>query len=416
MKQAAVATTVPSLRPSPRLRDRLAARLVLARLSSLRAGSITLVLPDGAVLRYGDSASERHVTITVKSWAFFWRTLAAADIGGAESYVEGQWAVSDLVELCRLFLIDQSMLDAGSGWTAPVRLRHALLRWVRTNTLARARQNIRHHYDLGNEFYALFLDESMTYSCAYFENDAATLEEAQQAKIERLCRFLDLTPGLEVLEIGSGWGALAIHLARRYGCRVTSLTLSEQQLEFARRRAAEAGMSDRVDFRLCDYRQAEGCFDRIVSVEMLEAVGYEYFATFFGRCAKWLRPGGKLVLQTISVPDQSFDAYRRDFDFIRKYIFPGGLCPSLYEILRAVKERTNFRLVALEDIGSHYARTLRCWRERFLARLLEARRLGFDERVLRMWEYYLASCEAAFSVRHIGNLQIVLRRPGIGSN
>ncbi|MGH7899337.1 MAG: SAM-dependent methyltransferase, partial [Candidatus Binatia bacterium] len=289
MNEAVVVSSLPSLPADLQLRDRIATRLVLAQLSRWRAGSITLVLPDGRILKYGDASSERRVTLTVKSWRFFWRALTAADIGNAESYMAGEWETSDLVELCRLYLIDQSMLDARSIWTALARLRHSLIRWAQTNTLVRAKQNIQRHYDLSNDFYALFLDDSMTYSSAVFESETATLDEAQQAKIERLCRLLDVAPGQHVLEIGSGWGALAIHLARRHGCRVTSLTLSEQQLAFARRRAEEAGIADRVDFRLCDYRQTEGRFDRIISVEMLEAVGYEYLGTFFERCAELLK-------------------------------------------------------------------------------------------------------------------------------
>jgi cyclopropane-fatty-acyl-phospholipid synthase len=251
----------------------------------------------------------------------------------------------------------------------------------------------------------------MSYSCAFFETPAASLAEAQQAKIVRIGRKLAPRPGDSVLEIGTGWGALAMHLARTYDCRVTTLTLSAEQHELARRRVAEAGLSDRVDVVLRDYRQQGGRYDRIISVEMLEAVGYRYFGTFFERCAKLLAPEGRMVLQTIAFPDQRFDSYRKDFDFIRKYIFPGGLCPSLYEIARAVKRRTDLRIVGVEDIGPHYATTLRHWRSRFLAALPEVRRLGFDARFIRMWEYYLACCEAAFSVGYLGDLQIVLARP-----
>ena len=389
-------------------RDRIAVRLVLAQLRNWSAGHLVLDLPDGRVLHFGDTSAAGRVRVRVRRWRFFWRVLTAGDIGNAESYMDGDWEVSDLVELCRLYLLDQSMLDTRSAWTVLARARHTLIRWSQKNTRSRTARNVRKHYDLGNDFYRLFLDDSMTYSGAVFDRPDATLEEAQRAKIERICRLLEPKPGHEVLEIGSGWGALAIHLAREHGCRVTSITLSEEQLALARRRVVEAGVADRVEVRLCDYREIRGAYDRLVSVEMLEAVGYEYIGTFFETCARRLRPAGRMALQSIVFSDQGFDAYRRDFDFIRKHIFPGGLCPSLFEISRAVKERSDLRIVAVDDIGPHYATTLRRWRERFLARLPEVRALGFDERFCRMWEYYLVCCEAAFSVRHIGNLQLAL--------
>jgi cyclopropane-fatty-acyl-phospholipid synthase len=388
-------------------RDRVAVRLVLAQLARWRAGHLALALPDGRLLHFGDT-SAAGVRVHVGRWRFFWRVLTAGDIGNAESYMDGDWKASDLVELCRLYLLDQAMLDTRSAWTALARARHAAIRWSRRNTRRRAARNVRTHYDVGNDFYGLFLDDSMSYSCAVFDRPDATLEEAQRAKIERICRLLEPRPGHEVLEIGGGWGALAIHLARAYGCRVTSITLSGEQLALARRRVAEAGVADRVHFRLCDYREVRGTYDRLVSVEMLEAVGYEHLGTFFEVCTRRLRPSGRMALQSIVVSDQGFDAYRRDFDFIRKHVFPGGLCPSLHEICRAVKERSDLRIVAVDDIGPHYAPTLRCWRNRFLARLPEVHALGFDDRFCRMWEYYLACCEAAFSVRHVGDLQVAL--------
>lgn len=410
MNEAVVARALPSLPTHLPLRDRLAARLVLSRLAGWKAGAIGLVLPDGRSVPLGDPASTRRVTLTVRSWSFFWKNLTAADIGNAESYMDGEWEASDLVELCRLYLLDPSMLDPRSPWMLASRLRHRLIRWSQTNTLLGARRNIRHHYDLSNDFYRLFLDESMTYSCAVFPTPATSLAEAQQAKIARVCAKLAPERGQHVLEIGSGWGALAIHLAREYDCRVTSITLSEEQLALARRRVAEAGLSSQVEIRLCDYRQVDGVYDRVVSIEMLEAVGYRFLGTFFERAAARLAPGGRMVVQSITFPDQRFDAYRKDFDFVRKYIFPGGLCPSLYEISHAVKRTADLRILDVEDIGPHYATTLRRWRERFLERVADVRALGFDERFVRMWEYYLACCEAAFSVRYLGNLQIVLGR------
>ena len=385
---AAVASAAP-------LRYRLAAKLVLAPLWRWKAGAVTLVLPDGTVRELGDRTAAPPVTVAVKDWKFFWRVLIAGDIGVGESYMAGEWECSDMVELCRCFVRDQSMLRYRSAWTVPARGWHAFLRRTRANTRRGSRRNIQYHYDLSNDLYRLFLDDSMTYSCATFERSDMSLEEAQQQKIDQICQRLHLAPGLEVLEIGSGWGAFAIHAAHRYGCRVTSLTLSDEQLQLARERVAAAGVASSVDVRLCDYRQVTGRFDRIVSIEMFEAVGYEYYGAFFGQCSRLLKPGGRMFLQTITMSDQRFDDYRRDFDWIRKYIFPGSLLASVAAIARAVQVHTDLRIEWMQDVGLHYAHTLRCWRERFI----------------RMWEFYLASCEAGFSTRHIGDAQLVLAKP-----
>lgn len=411
MHDVDVVTVVPRSVP---LRYRLAAKLVLGTLSRWRTGALTLALPDRTVLQCGDLTAAQRVRMTIKDWKFFWRALTAGDIGVGESYMEGEWECSDLVALCRLFIRDQSMLDDRSAWTLPARLRHALIRMARVNTLSGSRRHVTYHYDLSNSLYRLFLDDSMMYSCAIFTRDDASLHEAQRHKIDEICRRLELSPGLEVLEIGSGWGAFAIHAARAYGCRVTSITLSEQQRQLARERVAAAGVESLVDIRLCDYRNVTDTFDRIVSIEMFEAVGYEYYAAFFGKCSDVLKPDGRMFLQTIYLPDQRFEAYRRDFDWIRKYIFPGSMLASVHGITRALKEHTALRIEWMQEIGGHYARTLRAWRERFMSCLPEVRQLGFDDRFIRMWEFYLASCEAGFSTRYIGDVQMVLVRPVIG--
>ncbi len=402
---------VPALPVRVPLRHQIAARLVLRRLSDWRSGCLTMSLPDRSVMRLGDRAASPQVTVTVKNWAFFWRLLTAGDIGAGESYMAGEWECSDLVGLCRLFIEDQSMLDAQSVWTWTSRLQHHVLRLIKANTVRGSRHNVQRHYDLSNDLFRLFLDASMTYSCGIFADDTTSLEVAQQAKIDGICRQLALRPGLEVLEIGSGWGAFAMHAAQQYGCRVTSLTLSAEQLQLARERVRAAGLESTVDIRLCDYRQITGQFDCIVSIEMFEAVGYEHYGAFFGVCERLLRRRGRMFLQTITIPDQRFDAYRRDFDWTQKYIFPGSLLASVHAVSQALKRHTQLRIESLRDIGTHYARTLRCWRERFLSRVDEVRRLGFDDRFIRMWEYYLASCEASFAARYISNVQLVMARP-----
>ena len=409
MNGATLPLTVPS---AVRRRDRLAAKLVLRQLARWRGAPLTMLLPDGGEILLGGENDGSPITVRIDDWRFFWRALTSADIGVGESYMDGEWHTDDLVGVCRGFLADPAAIDYDSStWTIGERLLNGWRHLSSLNTLSGSRRNIRYHYDLSNELFGLFLDETMLYSCAVFQREEATLGEAQIEKIDAICRALDLHAGHEVLEIGGGWGAFAIHAARRYGCHVTSLTLSEEQLRLARQRVAAAGLEDRVALRLCDYRDASGTFDRIVSIEMFEAVGYEYFGTFFAACARCLRPGGRMLLQTISVPDQRFDRYRRSFDWIRKYIFPGGLLPSLHEITVAVKDHSRLRIRRVEDIGPHYARTLHHWRDRFLARLPEVRRLGFDDRFVRMWDFYLASCEAAFAVRYVGDLQIELEQP-----
>jgi len=406
------ADTVPLVTTPVAWPDRVAARAVLAAMRRWHAGALTLVLPDGERVHIGDAERPPEVTVTIRDWTFFRRVLAAGDIGVGESYMAGEFTASDLVKMCQLFLRDESLTPHRTAWTLPARAWHRALQWARANTLRGSRRNIQAHYDLSNDLYRLFLDENLLYSCAVYARNGESLEEAQQRKVDEICRQLALEPGMEVLEIGCGWGALALHAAAIYGCRVTGITLSDQQLALARERVAAAGLADRVRLELCDYRHASGRFDRIVSIEMFEAVGYENYAPFFRACSDLLAPWGRMLLQTITVPDQRFDAYRREFDWIRKYIFPGGLLASVAAILDTVRRHTDLRLEWLRDIGPHYAPTLRAWRERFLANLPAVSHLGFDERFVRMWEFYLASCEAAFAVRHIGDAQLVLAKPG----
>jgi cyclopropane-fatty-acyl-phospholipid synthase len=388
---------------------RPAAHLILKQIARLQVGSLGIELPDGRRLRFGDATSAPHVELRVRRWRFFRRLLAAADIGLGESYMDGDWECGDVAALCSLFVLNREPLASGLGWTRLLHAGDRLRALLRPNTRRGSRRNIAYHYDLSNELYRLFLDPStMAYSCATYADPGATLDAAQEEKIDGICRRLELQPGMAVLEIGSGWGGFAIHAARRYGARVTSITLSRQQLELARRRAAEAGVTELVELRLCDYRDVRGQFDRIVSIEMFEAVGYEFYGAFFRACDGLLRSGGRMLLQTITVPDERFDAYRRGFDFIRKYIFPGGLLASVNAIRKTVHEQTRLHVEWMRNIGPFYAPTLHAWRGRFMDRLPEVRRLGFDDRFIRMWEFYLACCEAQFACRSIGDVQMLL--------
>jgi cyclopropane-fatty-acyl-phospholipid synthase len=385
--------------------------MILNALSGWGAGRLDVALPDGSSLQYGPAASDRSVRVTVHEWRFFWRALVAGEIGVGESYMEGEWECSDLELLTRMFI----EAPAGLDQRTPVRwgntLLHGLTRVMRANTLRGSRRNIHAHYDLSNELFQIFLDDSMTYSSAVFPSESSTLDEGQLEKLDGICRKLDLDEGDHILEIGSGWGSFAMHAASQYGCRVTTLTLSEEQQTLARQRIREAGLENRIDVQLRDYRAMTGQFDHIVSIEMFEAVGFRYYGAFFGACERLLKPHGRMFLQSITIPDQRFDTYRRDFDWTRKYIFPGSLLASIQGIADALKRRTTLRIDSMTDIGPDYARTLRMWRERFLGRVEEVRRLGFDDRFIRMWEFYLATCEASFAARYIGNVQMILTRP-----
>jgi cyclopropane-fatty-acyl-phospholipid synthase len=317
------------------------------------------------------------------------------------------------VVLARILARNIETLDAMDGGTVQLarRVSGVLGAATRSNTRTGSRKNIAHHYDLSNELFGLFLDESMTYSSAIFERDDCTLGEAQLAKLERICRRLDLKPTDHLLEIGTGWGALAIHAAREYGCRVTTTTISREQHRLATERVEAAGLKDRIHVLLSDYRDLAGQHSKLVSVEMIEAVGHEYLDDYFRACSALLAPDGMMLLQAITIADQHHDKHRKSVDFIKEYIFPGSSIPSVTSMLTSTTRATDLRLSNLEDLTPHYARTLRVWRERFFARLSDVRRLGFDESFVRMWEYYLAYCEGAFEERYLGCVHMLFTKP-----
>lgn len=392
---------------------RLARRLIIDRLKDVRAGGLTLI-DAGGRHRLGRHHDELQAGVTVHDPAFYSRLLREGSLGAAESYLRGEWSTGDLTALFRLFLRNPQL---GSGVDAGLLSRLAKLaargvHRLRPNTLGGSRKNIHAHYDLGNDFFALFLDETLTYSCGIFERPESTLAEASRAKLDRLCRKLALSPADHLLEIGTGWGSLALHAASRYGCRVTTATISQAQFQHARWRVAEAGLADRVTVLLADYRELRGRFSKLVSVEMIEAVGHDFLAEYFSHCSHLLTADGLMALQAITMPDHRYPQYLRSADFIQTYIFPGGCCPSLGAMTAAIGRASDLKVTHLEDIGPHYATTLRHWRERFTARLDRVRELGYSARFIRMWEYYLAYCEAGFAERYLGTLQLVLAKPG----
>lgn len=388
----------------------LARRVITGALArGWRGGRLELALPDGRRLALGGEGRP-DATVRVADDRLFVRMLVRGELGGGEGFVAGDWDADDLPGALRLFLRATGARGVESWLTAAARLPNVVRHRRAANDRAGSARNIHAHYDLGNAFYRLFLDEQMVYSCAIWrpgDGLAGDLAAAQTAKLERLCELAELRPGDHVLEIGCGWGALALHAARTRGCRVTGLTVSAAQLELARTQVIAAGQGDAVELRLCDYRDATGTHDAILSCEMLEAVGLEFLPTYFRQVAARLRPGGRAVIQSITMPDDRFDAYRRSVDWMQTYIFPGALIPSLGAIRRALRG-TGLALVQADDIGPDYAPTLRAWRQRFLDALPAIRRLGFDEPFIRTWNLYLAFSEAAFAERTLTDHQLVL--------
>ena len=333
-------------------------------------------------------------------------------IGGAEAYMLGKWSTPSLVDVVRLMSVNIDFLNAmddAKPWL--MRFGDKLFHWLNRNTQKQARQNISRHYDLSNEFFSLFLDPEMMYSSAIFPHQNAGLDEAALYKLDVICQKLDLKPSDHLLEIGTGWGGLAIYAAKNYGCRVTTTTISKEQYEKACQRVRDEGLEDRVSVLFEDYRNLSGSFDKLVSVEMIEAVGHEYYQQYFTGCASLLKNDGLMLLQAITIPDQRFEYAQRSVDFIQRYIFPGGSLPSHEAILSTVKKHTDLLMVGMQEIGDDYARTLEIWRERFHARLDQVKELGFDDYFIRMWNYYLCYCQGGFEERAIGTSQILLAKP-----
>jgi cyclopropane-fatty-acyl-phospholipid synthase len=387
-----------------------ALRIMLRAARRVRVGRLIVVLPDGSRRAYGDPASSHRGEIHVHHPAAAVRLLLGGDIGGGEAYVDGLWSSPDLPALLRVAALNREALALPRGWwRVPARLRATLAHRARRNTLAGSRRNIEAHYDLGNDLYRLFLDDTMTYSSAVFESPDQSLAGAQRAKYRLIAERAGLREGMHVLEIGSGWGGFALYAAGELGCRVTTITISPAQHALATERIAAADLANRVSVELRDYREIEGTYDAIVSIEMLEAVGAEYYTTFFEACDRALRPGGRMSLQTIAFPDAGYESQRRGANWIQTYIFPGGLLPSLAEIERSL-HGTRLLVRDVRDIAPSYVRTLAAWRANFLGRLDEVRALGFDDRFIRTWDFYLSISEAGFATGVSQDFQIVLEK------
>jgi cyclopropane-fatty-acyl-phospholipid synthase len=393
--------------------QQLGRKLFLAKLAQFREGELTVV--DGREqFTFGrrTPACNLRATIEILHPQTYADAAFGGTVGGGEAYIRGLWRTDDLTALIRLFLVNRAVMESMEGGaaiaTAPLR---RMLHWLNRNSPDGSRRNIAAHYDLGNELFALMLDETMAYSCGVFERDDATLHEAQLAKFERICTKLRLGADDHLLEIGTGWGGFAIHAASRYGCRVTTTTISREQHDWAREEIAAAGLADRVTLLLDDYRDLRGRYDKVVSIEMIEAVGARYLDTYTAQCSKLLEPHGAMLLQAITIQDQVYEEALKSVDFIQRFIFPGSFIPSVTAITDSVRGSTDMKVFHLEDIGPHYATTLRRWRENFFAQLPEVRRLGYPDAFVRLWEYYLCYCEGGFLERQLGDVQMLLTKP-----
>jgi cyclopropane-fatty-acyl-phospholipid synthase len=392
------------------LSESVAKRIAIEAASHIREGHLEAVLPDGERRSFGRPGAEPSASIEVRDDAFFAKVLSGGEIAIGETYMDGLWSTPDLTALLVLGILNREHAPPLiKRLNEMSRAASRRLHLLRRNTPQGSRKNIEAHYDLGNDFYRLFLDGTMTYSCAVFSSPDEPIEQAQRNKYRMICEKAALAPSDHLLEIGSGWGSFAIFAAQNYGCRVTTITISREQHQLASGLVREALLEDQVDVSFLDYRDVSGRFDKIVSIEMFEAVGAEYFDTYFRKCDAALKPGGRMVLQTIAVPDHTFEELRDGVNWMQKYIFPGGMLPSPEALQRAV-QGTGLRIRDVEDIGEHYPRTLREWRRRFVENQDAVKALGFDDRFVRMWEFYLCASEAGFTTRSTSDLQVVLEK------
>jgi cyclopropane-fatty-acyl-phospholipid synthase len=402
---------------APGLPVRIARRVVCARLRRVAHGTIT-VIEGRRRMVFGEpcSVSILKATITIQDPHCYLDIAWSGTVGAGESYARGDWHCDELTALVRIFVLNRRLLDGMERGLA--RLSAPFLKVAhrfRRNTRRGSRQNIAAHYDLSNEFFAQMLDRTMMYSCAYFQRPDSTLEEASRAKLDLICRKLHLTEDDHLVEIGSGWGGLACHAAKTYGCRVTTTTISRAQYELAVRRVREDGLSDRVRVLLTDYRDLPALglrFDKLVSVEMIEAVGHEYYPTFFDVCSRLLKPDGLMLLQAITIDERYYERAKRSVDFIQRFIFPGSCIPSVSTLCRAMAQASDFSLLHLQDIGAHYPPTLRGWRDNLRKNVEHVGRLGFRSEFMRLWDFYLSYCEGGFLERSISTAHLLFAKSG----
>ena len=414
MSQSSV-RNIPKLPTLNRVaKPQVARELILRLFRNIRVGTLTLRDGDETFTLGNDQRPEApHAQITVHNPRAYWRVLTGGSIASGEAYIDGDWSSRDLTEVTRLFSANMETLLAmtdNQSWIMKAALKVA--HFGRRNTMLGSKENISAHYDLGNDFFGLFLDPTMMYSAAVYPTADATLDQASIHKLDLICQSLELSADDELIEIGTGWGGMAIYAAEHYGCRVTTTTISQEQYEHTRAEVAARGLQDRITVLCQDYRKLEGSFDKLVSIEMIEAVGHEFYESYFQCVSRLLKPTGKAVIQAITIPDQRYDFARQSVDYIKRYIFPGGCLPSLGVIADNLSRHTDLQMTQLRDITLDYARTLEAWHHSFLAQLDRVREMGFDDRFIRMWRFYLSYCEGGFRERIIGTYQITMAKPG----
>ncbi|MGQ0442125.1 MAG: class I SAM-dependent methyltransferase [Methylophilaceae bacterium] len=390
--------------------QRYARQLVLTKLKTLKYGQ--LILNENGVKHSFGNSDELAVTIDVHDVHFYGEIAFGGSIGAGEAYMLGYWKADHLTDVIRLMAKNQAMMDTLEGgyqWLSKPLLK--VLHWLNRNTQDGSRKNIAAHYDLGNDFFALWLDPSMMYSSAIFASKQTNLATASLHKLEVICQKLDLKPDDHVVEIGTGWGGFAIYAAKHYGCKVTTTTLSKQQYTWAKACIEAEKLQDKIIILLNDYRDLNGQFDKLVSIEMIEAVGHHFYDTYFAKCAHLLKPNGMALIQAITITDQRFESAKSSVDFIQRYIFPGSNIPSATALLNSMTKASDLKLFDYEDIGPHYATTLRHWRENFFAKIAQVRQLGYSDEFIRMWEFYLCYCEGGFAERALGDAHLLLVKP-----
>jgi cyclopropane-fatty-acyl-phospholipid synthase len=398
----------------PSLLAQLGRRVLFGTLSRIQRGEVCLIDSDGRH-HFGHRTEDfpLQVTLTVQHPQFYVHAAFGGTIGVGESYINGLWRCDNVTDLVRIVIANREVIegvDRGLGAVAqPLR---RLAHWLHRNTRRGSARNIAAHYDLGNDLYKLMLDETMAYSCGIFTSEHATLAEASRAKFDAACRKLALSPADHLLEIGTGWGGLAIHAAQHYGCRVTTTTISRAQHDYAADLIGRLGLRDRITLLLEDYRDLKGRYDKLVSIEMIEAVGARFLDTYLAKCGSLLKDSGAMLLQAITVQDQFYERGLRTVDFIQRFVFPGSFIPCVSAITDSIKRISDLKVFHLEDIGAHYARTLAAWRRNFFDHLQEVKQLGYPERFVRLWEFYLSYCEAGFAERRLGDVQMLLAKPG----
>jgi len=382
------------------------------KFKNLKTGHISVNDGD-ETFTFGDSSSDEKVSVDIHSQEFYVMTGSGGALGIAEAYVAGYWSSDDVVKLFQIIIRNRDiLLSLEKGFAKLVKPINKMIHRGRQNTLKGSKENILAHYDLSNDFYKLWLDPSMTYSCAFFNNDSVTLEEASIEKLDRICRKLDLSEDDSVLEIGTGWGSFSIHAAKNYGCKVTTTTISDAQFDYARSRIKDEGLESKITLINKDYRDLDGKYDKIVSIEMIEAVGYEYIPHYFSKLSSLLKNNGLVALQGITYNDQNFEVYKDSVDFIKKYIFPGSCLISIAQIIDVIKKDTDLAMVDFEDITKHYAVTLNRWRKNFMDVIPKVKEMGYSQAFINMWEFYFLYCEAGFSERNIGDVQMIFAKSG----